>query len=346
MPLRKIEIIVPDEKESSCKDLLDDETVVHYWRDHSEQSGHILKVLVDAVDTEKFLDEAEKKFNNSEGFRLVMVTVDATLPRIEKEEEENEEDESDGNNDARGKVEEEEEEGKIKNIRVSREELYTEISDAVDLNRVYMSLVMLSTVVAALGILRDNTAVVIGAMVIAPLLGANVGLSLSTTLADWELGFNSIKTNVAGISVAAAISILLGMLMPVDAELYHIASRTEVHLSDIALALASGAAGVLAYTMGMSTAVIGVMVAVALLPPLVVAGLLIGDMQWELAYYSLLLLFTNIICVNLAGIATFILQGVRPRTWYKSQKAKKYNRIALAIWISLVIMLAAAIYFA
>lgn len=340
MPLRKIEIVVPDEKESSCKELLEDDSVIHYWRDHSDQSGHILKVLVDAVDTENFLDKAEKKFNNSEGFRLVMTTVDATLPRIEKEEDEEEGESSDSNGS------EEEEDDNIKNIRVSREELYTEISDAVDLNRVYMSLVMLSTVVAALGILRDNTAVVIGAMVIAPLLGANVGLALSTTLADWELGFNSIKTNAAGITVAAVISILLGILMPVDSELYHIASRTEVHLSDIALALASGAAGVLAYTMGMSTAVIGVMVAVALLPPLVVAGLLLGDMQWELAYYSIILLFTNIICVNLAGIATFILQGVRPRTWYKSQKAKKYNRIALSIWFSLVLLLAVVIYFA
>jgi uncharacterized hydrophobic protein (TIGR00341 family) len=133
--------------------------------------------------------------------------------------------------------------------------------------------------------------------------------------------------------------------MTVDSNLYHIASRTEVHLSDIALALASGAAGVLAYTVGMSTAVIGVMVAVALLPPLVVAGLLLGDMQWELAYFSILLLFTNVICVNLAGIATFILQGVRPRTWYESQKAKKYNKIALAIWLTLVVLLALTIYF-
>lgn len=334
MPLRKIEIVVPDEKESSCKELLEDDSVIHYWRDHSDQSGHILKVLVDAVDTENFLDKAEKKFNNSEGFRLVMMTVDATLPRIQKEEDEDQQSSED------------DEEKEIQNIRVSREELYTDISDAVNLNRVYMSLVILSTIVAALGVLRDNTAVVIGAMVIAPLLGPNVGLALSTTLADWELGLNSIKTNLSGLLVALAISVGLGMLMTVDSELYHIASRTEVHMSDIALALASGAAGVLAYTMGMSTAVIGVMVAVALLPPLVVAGLLLGDMQWQLAYYSIVLLFTNIICVNLAGIATFILQGVRPRTWYKSQKAKKYNRIALSIWISLVILLAFAIYFA
>ncbi len=339
MPLRKIEIVIPDDKESSCKDLLEDESVIHYWQDHSEQSGHILKVLVDAVNTENFLDKAEKEFNNSDGFRLVMVTVDATLPRIEKEEEEEEDTAADTDG-------EEEEEEEIKNIRVSREELYTDISDAVNLNRVYMSLVILSTIVAALGVLRDNTAVVIGAMVIAPLLGPNVGLALSTTLADWELGLNSIKTNAAGLFVAAAISVVLGMIMTVDAELYHIASRTELHMSDIALALASGAAGVLAYTMGMSTAVIGVMVAVALLPPLVVAGLLLGDMQWELAYYAIVLLFTNIICVNLAGIATFILQGVRPRTWYKSQKAKKYNRIALAIWLTLVVLLAFVIYFA
>src|SRR6056297_1840480 len=338
MPLRKIEIVIPDDKESSCKDLLEDESVIHYWQDHSEQSGHILKVLVDAVNTENFLDKAEKEFNNSDGFRLVMVTVDATLPRIEKEEEEEE--------DTAADTDGEEEDEEIKNIRVSREELYTDISDAVNLNRVYMSLVILSTIVAALGVLRDNTAVVIGAMVIAPLLGPNVGLALSTTLADWELGLNSIKTNAAGLFVAAAISVVLGMIMTVDAELYHIASRTELHMSDIALALASGAAGVLAYTMGMSTAVIGVMVAVALLPPLVVAGLLLGDMQWELAYYAIVLLFTNIICVNLAGIATFILQGVRPRTWYKSQKAKKYNRIALAIWLSLVVLLAFVIYFA
>lgn len=338
MPLRKIEIVIPDDQEPSCRDLLDDESVIHYWQDHSEESGYILKVLVDAVDTENFLDKAEKQFSNSEGFRLVMVTVDATLPRIEKDEEDDEEsaDEHDT----------EEEEDQIQSIRVSREELYTDISDAVNPNRVYLALVVLSTIVAALGILRDNTAVVIGAMVIAPLLGPNVGLALSTTLADWELGLNSIKTNAAGLLIALAISVLIGISMTVDSELYHIASRTELHLSDIALALASGAAGVLAYTMGMSTAVIGVMVAVALLPPLVVAGLLMGDMQWDLAYYSIILLFTNIICVNLAGIATFILQGVRPRSWYKSQKAKKYNRIALSIWVSLVILLAFVIYFA
>ena len=121
--------------------------------------------------------------------------------------------------------------------------------------------------------------------------------------------------------------------------------RTEVALSDIALALASGAAGVLAYTLGMSAAVIGVMVAVALLPPLVTAGLLLGNGEYELAFYALILLLTNVICVNLAAIATFILQGIRPRTWYESAKAKRANIIAITMWLSLLLTLAVIIYY-
>lgn len=342
MPLRQIEIVIPDDKEDACKELLGNDTVIHYWQEKSESSGYMLKVLVDAVDTEQFLDSVEDQFSDLDNFRLVMVSVEATLPRIEEEEE----DETDKENEEEtGDSSEELWEEPLQGVRVSREELFSDVSDALQLNRIYMALVSLSTVVAALGVLRDNTAVVIGAMVIAPLLGPNVGLALSTTLADYDLGLKSIKTNVAGVAVALAISILLGVIMAVDSELYHIASRTEVHFSDIALALASGAAGVLAYTMGMSTAVIGVMVAVALLPPLVVTGLLIGDLQLNLAFYSALLLLTNIICVNLAGITTFLLQGVRPRTWYETQKAKKYSKIALSIWLSLVLILGAIIYF-
>ncbi|MEX1011698.1 MAG: TIGR00341 family protein [Balneolaceae bacterium] len=331
MPIRQVEIVIPGNEEALCRELLDTESVVHFWQNHSESSGYLLKVMVDATQSEAFLDRAEQMLSSKEGYRITVMSVDATLPRIDAEEPVTEKQEDD-------------EDSLLTGLRVSREELYTEISDSTRLTRVYMALVVFSTIVAALGTLRDNTAVVIGAMVIAPLLGPNVGLSLSTTLADFRLGLDSIKTNLAGLITSLAISILLGLFMEVDPTVYNIASRTEVHLSDISLALASGAAGVLAYTMGMSTAVIGVMVAVALLPPLVTCGLLIGDAQWALAWYSFLLLVTNVICVNLAGVATFILQGVRPRTWYESEKAKRINKYALTIWIVLLVMLAVTIY--
>lgn len=342
MPLRQIEVVVPCEHKDEFADLLEDDSVEHYWNDESKDA-YILKALVDANKTESFLDKAEQLIGNREGFRLVLLSVEATLPRMEDDEEEKEKEEageSSGNDDE----EPDPWNQPLQGARVSREELYNQISDSVDLSGIYIAMVSLSTVVAALGVLRDNTAVVIGAMVIAPLLGPNVGLALSTTLGDNKLLFRSVKTNLAGISVAFLISVVLGFLLSVDESVYQIASRTEVQLSDIALALASGAAGVLAYTIGMSAAVIGVMVAVALLPPLVTAGLLVGEMKFDLAYYAFLLVTTNVICVNLAAVATFILQGVKPRTWYKAEKAKKINRRALALWISLVFVLALLIW--
>lgn len=336
MPLRKVEVVIPEENEEDFTKLLEDESVFHYWNTRSENSGYIMKALVDASKTESFLDKAEALIGNKEGYRLLLLPVEATLPRLE------EKDEDDENNEPS----DDDEDDALQKTRVSREELYNEISDNVNPTGVYIAMVSLSAIVAALGILRDNTAVVIGAMVIAPLLGPNVGLALATTLADNDLLWKSIKTNVFGLLVALIISIAIGLLLSVDETVYQIASRTEVHLSDIALALASGAAGVLAYTMGMSSAVIGVMVAVALLPPLVTAGLLIGDFKLDLAYYSALLVVTNVICVNLAAVATFVLQGVTPRNWFKAEKAKKATKKALALWLVLVLVLAILIWLA
>lgn len=333
MPLRQIEVIIPKEGKEDFENLLADKSVEHYWNEESENSGFLLKALVDANKTEAFLDKAEQLMGKKKGYRLVMHEVEAILPRVEKEDEDEKEKES-----------EEDEKTEpwnvpLQGIRVSREELYNDISDSVNLSGVYLAMVTFSTIVAALGVLRDSAAIVIGAMVIAPLLGPNVALALSTTLGDSSLFKKSLRTNISGISVALFISIALGFFLNIDASVYQLASRTQVHLSDIALALASGAAGVLAYTIGMSAAVIGVMVAVALLPPLVTAGLLIGDMQWGLAYYALLLLTTNVICVNLAAVATFTVQGIKPRTWYKAEKAKRINKVAFSLWLALLLIL-------
>ncbi|MCB9898641.1 MAG: DUF389 domain-containing protein, partial [Planctomycetes bacterium] len=115
-------------------------------------------------------------------------------------------------------------------------------------------------------------------------------------------------------------------------------------LSDIALALAAGAAGSLAFTSGVSGVVVGVMVAVALLPPLVVAGLLAGSGHWTLAARALVLLLTNVTCVNLAAVATFILRKVRPRTWWEGERAKKATRIAVTTWIVMLGVLLALMW--
>jgi len=159
------------------------------------------------------------------------------------------------------------------------------------------------------------------AMVIAPALGPNVALSLGTTLGDGDLSRRALKTIFVGSLWAFVFSALIGILLEVNPQIPEIFTRTEVNFGDIALALSAGSAAVLSLSSGLVSALIGVMVAVALLPPLVTMGMLVGAGQWELAIGSLQLFLVNFICVNLAGVITFLFQGVRPLTWWEANRA-------------------------
>jgi uncharacterized membrane protein len=141
------------------------------------------------------------------------------------------------------------------------------------------------------------------------------------------------------VLTALILSVAVGALLPVDPTVSEIAMRTDVGPGDLVLALAAGAAGTLAFTQGLSAAVIGVMVAVALLPPLVAAGLLLGSGHLSLAYGAFLLVAVNVACVNLAGVVTFLAQRVQPRTWWESERAAKGARIAVASWIGMLLIL-------
>ena len=200
-------------------------------------------------------------------------------------------------------------------------------------------MILLSAVVAAVGLMKNNTAVIIGAMVIAPLLGPNVALSLATTLGDPQLGRNALTTNFTGLFLGFSIAAAIGFFIPVDPGIPEIASRTVVGTSDIILALASGIAAALALTSSASTALIGVMVAVALMPPLVTSGLLLGSGYLALSFDAFLLLLVNMICINLAGVTSFLLQGIRPFRWWEAEKAKKATKKAIFLWAVLLMVL-------
>ena len=185
---------------------------------------------------------------------------------------------------------------------MSREELHNDLVEGAKTTNIYISMIILSSIVAAIGVLNDNVAVIIGAMVIAPLLTPNVSLSLATALGDLPLVKSALKTLFLGISIAIILSTAIGFLLPVDPSLQEISSRTRVGLMEIVLALASGAAGALSFTSAAPAVLIGVAVAVALMPPLVVFGLLLGAGYYSLALGALFLFLANFISVNLAGV--------------------------------------------
>lgn len=332
MALRIIEVYLPAKDEFRIQSFLEECKVLDIWKERFSKELIFIRILLTAEKSEEVLDQLEKHISMVEGYRILLLSVEAAIPRVEP-----------------AKVKEPEQvepEQKLnsRSPRISREELYEDIDKTINFSLIYVALVLLSSTVAAIGILQDNVAVIIGAMVIAPLLGPNLALSLATTLGDIGLARRAIWTNLVGIFSAVSLAFLIGFFLRFDPDIPGIVARTKVNLSDIILALAAGSAAALSFTTGTSSALIGVMVAVALLPPLVVLGMLLGSGNLLLANGATLLVLANLICINLAGVATFLMQGVRPRKFWDADRARKASRVALILWTFMLLLLVAVIY--
>ena len=336
MPLRLMEIFLPENDTGTINELFENETTLDYWQEETSDGSLLIKLLISADKTEKILDRLEEKYSKRDGFRVILLHVEATIPRVEEIE--------DITNSSADETVQDPEGEKDHQERVSREELYSDIVDSVKLSRNFLTLVVISSIIAAVGLIQDNVAIIIGAMVIAPLLGPNVGLALATTLADFELGKAALRTGLMGLAISLGLSILAGFIFSIDPTINEIAARTNVLPADIIVALASGSAGVLAFTSGVATALIGVMVSVALLPPLVAFGLLLGAEHMPEALGAFLLVLTNIICVNLAGVTTLWLKGIRPRSWWEADRARRASRFAIGLWSALLVLLVFIVY--
>ena len=280
-----------------------------------------MRILVGDDRIQLTLDALQNVLGAQPTARIVVLPVDVSLPKPNEDEKKNTDPAS-----------------------LARESLYEGVEKGSRLDSNYFLLVMLSTIVAAIGLLEDNIAVVIGAMVIAPLLGPNLALSLGTALGDIDLMRKSIKALTLGILAAVVMSFCIGLLWPAELDSRELMSRTDASLASVALALASGAAATLSLTTGLSGVLVGVMVAVALLPPAVTVGIMLGSGNMQLAAGAALLLAINIVCVNLASKLVFYFKGMRPRTWLEKKKAKQAMTRYVLGWILTLIALLVLIY--
>lgn len=334
MPHRLLQAVLPEPLPAEALAELEELHILSHWQVPTIGEEIIFSAVVEAGGAEALSDWLKRRYQHHAVFRENLFPLEATVPLPEEKEPEPA---------VAGERGGAESEPPPVPLRISRDELMADVLDATQVTRVYLMLAFISAMVAAGGVLRDNVAIVIGAMVIAPLLGPNIALCLAATLADLDLARTSLRANATGVVVALIPSVLLGLLVDVNMDSSEIASRTRVDLADLAIAIASGGAGVLAFTTGLSSAVIGVMVAVALMPPLVTFGMLLGAGQFQPAGGALLLLVANVICVNLAGTVMFYLQGVRPQHWWEAKRAARATRISVALWVGLLGALVAVI---
>ncbi len=289
-----------------------------------------LMMLAGPETRQGLVDAVQSALSAQADWRLTILPVETTVPLPRDEEE------------ARAKTLELQE-NKIGDM--TREEIWNKVWDQANLDQTFVVFVMLSTIVAALGMLTDSVAVVVGAMVIAPLLGPNLAFSVGVALGDSKLIGSALLTNLVGIGIALGLSIAIGLLWNGETQMGELQARSFVDFTGIAVALASGAAAALSLVTGISSALVGVMVAVALLPPTSAIGIFLGVGQFDKAAGAALLLAVNIVSINLAAHAVLFWRGVRPRTFFEKKKAARGRVISGVVWVALLSLLAGLVWF-
>jgi uncharacterized hydrophobic protein (TIGR00341 family) len=327
MALKIVEAHVPPELAPEAQETLA-ELTSQTWTEPGGRFGSVIRAVLGAGRTGAALDALHDRIASRGGLLVLVEPLDAVLPRPLASSAPAVEDRAALHSAA----------------AVSREEVYASIDDGAKLHRHFMLLVVLSALVAAIGLAQDNTAAVIGAMVVAPLLGPNMAIALGLVLGDGSLVRRALGTIGVGFTLTLVFATLFGLALDFDPTARELASRTRVTIWDLALALAAGCAGAVAFTTGAPTYLTGVMVAVALLPPTVASGMYLSAGDLRSAGAALLLAVGNVTAVTLAAILTFFWQGMRPRNWWLAERARSSARLGIAIFIVLFAALAAVIF--
>lgn len=223
----------------------------------------------------------------------------------------------------------------------SKEELRKQIISPVNLSWNFLIMVIASSFVAGIGILQQNVAIVIGAMVIAPFLGPSMLIAFGTTLGDIKLIRKGIYVAMVGTLLAVAISFIWGLA---SSQVHAIDRTYTVTMQDVLLALSCGVAGALSQLGRQGTTLVGVMVAAALLPPLISGGLYLGGGYYDEAWHKIILFFTNVVCLVSSGIIVFYLAGITPSNWWEKDAARDKTKVALIVLGLMLLLLMAAIY--
>jgi len=175
----------------------------------------------------------------------------------------------------------------------------------------FFVLLFLATVIASGGLITDSTAVVIGAMIVAPLMTPMMAASLAIVIGDGRNIVRSVGIVAIGVVFVMVVAGLMALIVPAGARATpEILARTSPRLLDLAVALAAGAAG--AFALGrvdVSDALPGVAIAVSLVPPLAASGILVAAGEPSLAGGAFLLFFTNFVAIVAAGVVILALMG-------------------------------------
>jgi uncharacterized hydrophobic protein (TIGR00341 family) len=327
--MRLIQLTIPENIVSDIKAVLADEDLDYYCTTETDRQKYdmVINFVVEAPDVEPILDRLYEAGLSSDDHGIIVDVETDLFKQIERDHES---------------------ESKVgHHARIADAELRTEAGNQIMDPYSFVKMTVLSALVATVGLILDSAAVIIGSMVIAPLLGPALSSTVGTVLDDQGLFWKGVLYQAGGVFVAVGSAALFAWGLRITwiappglavADTAQIAERLSPDVLSLILALASGAAGVLSLATRTKSAIVGVMIAAALIPPAATAGLGIAWGYPVVAIDSGILALVNLLAINLAGLAVFWYLGYRPPTWLGVKHGRKtvLKRSAVLILLLLV----------
>lgn len=217
------------------------------------------------------------------------------------------------------------------------------ISRGVTLQGYNIWILICSAMLASIGLDTNSTAVIIGAMLISPLMSPILGVGLSIAIHDKELLFRSVRNLSIAVILSLATSVLFFLLTPLRDVTSEIQARTYPTLLDVLIALFGGVAGIVSASRSeKTTAIPGVAIATALMPPLCTAGYGIATAQWTYFFGAFYLFFINAVFISLATFLIAKYLKFHEKEYVDQRLQRLYSR-----WFTIlaVIVILPSIYF-
>ncbi|OYR54231.1 TIGR00341 family protein [Halorubrum sp. Ea1] len=215
--------------------------------------------------------------------------------------------------------------------RISREELQAKADDLASGVGTYVLMTVISAVIATAGLLLDSPATVVGSMVIAPLIGPAMSAAIGTVVDDEDMFRRGVRMQVLGVVVAVAAATLFAFVLRTFAlvppglnplELAEVSERLAPNVLVLVVAIGAGIAGIVSLMTGVSATLVGVMIAVALIPPAAAVGIGIAFRIPRLVVGAGVIVAVNVLSINLSALVMLWYEGYRPQRWFREDDAR------------------------
>ncbi|MDG5761378.1 TIGR00341 family protein [Natronococcus sp. A-GB1] len=329
--MRYVEVMIPPGRQATVLEILEDEDLDYVVTDETSGRGYVAVVRFplpsDAV--ERVLDQLTDA-GISEDASIVVIDARTVLSEDV------------------ARLKTRSGHGAATGGRISRQELETRASELTPSFLVYATMTFISAIVATSGLLLDSPAVVVGSMVIAPLIGPALAASIGFVVADADLRRTGLAYQFGGLGIAILGAVLLAGLVriagiePAGVDVVAIAEleeRVAPNLLALVVALGAGIAGILSLTRELSEAIVGVMIAAALIPPAAAVGIAIA---WQLpgaAVGALILTLVNALSINLAALVTLWSGGYRPTGLFSLTAARRQTIVFVTVLGAVMLLL-------